>query len=528
MKKRIHEIHKALWIVILACLSVIPCYPQNDSTTAKKALPYSTPEAEGVSSAGILKFLDAVDEGNNELHSFVILRHGKIISEGWWSPYARELKHIMYSVSKSFTSIGVGLAIEEAKLKLTDKVASFFPQSLPDTMGTYMKEMTVQDLLKMSAGMNTDPLFNVRGSTDWPKAFLSSPVENEPGSVFKYNNMATFMLSAIVQKATGEKLVDYLNARLFKPLGIRNFSWSETPEGYTFGAIGLKLQSDDMAKFGQLLLQKGKWNGKQLVPESWVEEATSFQIVSDDPSNKTPKELNDWKQGYGYQFWRCRNNAFRADGLGGQFIIVMPEKQAVVVLTSSATDTQEELNLVWDHLLPAMHDQPLAEDIMASAELAERIASLSTLRTSSSDPAALQSKISGKKIELAQNELGIRALKITATNSDAQLQVEFGDKKYEFSAGPDEWKLGQTKLKTLATAPGPDQDLPIHVASKYSWTDETTLELTIKFVEESIRSEVWILRFEEDGTEIMVSIEMKVQIEFVGIKSRMFEGSVVN
>jgi CubicO group peptidase (beta-lactamase class C family) len=445
MKNLIQVVRKTLSIAILACLCFTYNYAQLSDT-----LPVSTPEAEGVSSAGILKFLDAVERGKNELHSFVILRHGKIISEGWWSPYGKELKHVMFSVSKSFTSIGVGLAIAENRLKLTDRVVSFFPQSLPDTLSAYMKEMTVQDLLKMSAGMNTDPLFNARGSTDWPKTFISSPVENKPGAVFKYNNMATFMLSAIVQKATGEKLVDYMKPRLFDPLGIKNFTWDETPGGYTFGAIGLKLQSEDMAKFGQMLLQKGKWNGKQIVPQSWVEEATSFQIMSNDPGNPLPKELNDWEQGYGYQFWRGRNNTYRADGLGGQFIIVLPEKDAVVVLTSAATNTQEVLNLVWDNLLPAMQDKPLPEDKKASVELAKRIASLSSPGTPSSSPPALLNRISGKRIEVAQNETGIQALSIYIENTDAHIQIDRSNEKYEIIAGLDNWKLSQTRLNPFS------------------------------------------------------------------------------
>lgn len=163
MKNLIQPGSKTFLIAVLSCLYFTYSYAQTKNEYLTNALPLSTPEAEGVSSAGILKFLDAVDKGSNELHSFVILRHGKIISEGWWSPYGKELKHVMYSVSKSFTSIGVGLAIAENKLTVTDKVVSFFPQSLPDTLSTYIKEMTVQDLLKMSAGMNTDPLFNARG-----------------------------------------------------------------------------------------------------------------------------------------------------------------------------------------------------------------------------------------------------------------------------------------------------------------------------------------------------------------------------
>lgn len=528
MKNLIQVVCKTLIIAILVFLCFTNNYAQNKTGYLNNTLPVSTPEAEGVSSAGILKFLDAVDKGKNELHSFVILRHGKIISEGWWSPYGRELKHVMFSVSKSFTSTGVGLAIAEHKLKLTDRVVTFFPNSLPDTLSTYMKEMTVQDLLKMSTGMNADPLFTARGSSDWPKSFMSSPVENKPGSVFKYNNMATFMLSAIVQKATGEKLLDFLKPRLFDPLGIKNITWDETPGGYTFGAIGLKLQSEDMAKFGQMLLQKGKWNGKQIVPQSWVEEATSFQIMSNAPENKTPKELNDWEQGYGYQFWRSRNNSFRADGLGGQFILVLPEKDAVVVLTSAATDTQEELNLVWDHLIPAMQDKPLPEDKKTSAELSKRIAALSGLKKVSPGPSVLLKKISGKRIEIEQNETGVKAMGISFKNTDAQIQIDRGDEKFEIKAGLENWQFSQTRLNSLAVAPRSGQSLPIQVASKYTWTDANTLELTSRFVEESIRSEVWILRFEENGTAIKVHIEIKVFVEFMGIQSRKLEGKIIN
>jgi len=527
MKNLIHVVRKTLSIAILVCLCVAFNYAQNKNSYSN-TLPVSTPEAEGVSSAGILKFLDAIEKGQNELHSFVILRHGKVISQGWWSPYRKDLKHVMFSVSKSFTSVGVGIAIAENKLRLSDKVVSFFPQSRPDTLSMYMKAMTVQDLLKMSTGMNTDPLFNVRGSTDWPKAFMSATIEKKPGSVFKYNNMATFMLSAIVQKATGQKLLDYLKPRLFEPLGIKNFTWDETREGYTFGAIGLKIQSEDMAKFGQMLLQKGKWNGKQIVPQSWVEEATSFQINSTDPGNTVAKEFNDWQQGYGYQFWRCRNNGYRADGLGGQFIIVLPEKDAVVVLTAAATNTQEELNLVWDNLLPAMQDKPLPEDKKSSAELAKRIATLAFPGTTSSSPSALLNRISGKRIEVAQNEAGIQALRISIKNTEAQIVVDRGDEKYEIMAGLDSWKFSQTKLNTLAGPPRPIQGTAIQVASKYSWTDATTIQLTSRFVEESIRSEVWNLRFEESGTELKVHLEIRNFVEFMGINSRMLEGKIID
>ena len=528
MKNKIPLMRKYILVIIFFCFSLVYSYAQNKKDISSYNLPVSTPEAEGVSSAGILQFLNAVDNGKNELHSFVLLRHGKIISEGWWSPYNKYFKHVMYSVSKSFTSMGVGIAIAENKLKISDRVISFFPNSLPDTIGAYMKDMTVEDLLKMATGMNIDPLFGAMGSSDWPKAFISSKVENKPGTVFKYNNMATFMLSAIVQKATGEKLVDYLKPRLFNPLGIKNFTWDDAPGGNTFGAIGLRLLSEDMAKFGQLLLQKGNWNGKQIIPSSWVGEATSFQIKSNAPENKTPAALNDWEQGYGYQFWRGRNNTYRADGLGGQFIIEIPDKDAVVVLTTAATNTQDELNLVWQYLIPAIKDKPIPEDKKANAALTKKIASLARLSLSSTTPLSSLQNISGKRIEVEENELGIKGLYISFKNRDAQIVFDRGTEQYEIKAGKDQWQFGQTKLNSLGSSPRPTQVFPNKVASKYTWTTATTIELTSRFVEESIRNEVWNIRFEKVGKEIKVHIEIKGFVEFMGIQTRKLEGKIMD
>ena len=167
------------------------------------------------------------------------------------------------------------------------------------------------------------------------------------------------MLSAIVQKVTGDKLVDYLYPRLFRPLGIVNVKWQESPEGINCGGWGLYLKTEDLAKMGQLFLQKGKWNSKQLLPESWIEEATTSKIASL-PSGMRPENLtmkpqdSDWLQGYGYQMWRCRHNGFRADGAAGQYIIVLPEKDAVIVTTANINDMQAEINLIWKHILPAL------------------------------------------------------------------------------------------------------------------------------------------------------------------------------
>ena len=207
----------------------------------------------------------------------------------------------------------------------------------------------------MSAGQEPDPTFKIVSSdSNWVKAFLTTQVVHDPGTKFLYNTLATYMLSAIVQKATGEKVIDFLKPRLFQTLAIEGMDWEVDPRGINTGGWGLRLKTEDMAKFGQLFLQKGKWNGKQILPAEWVEEATTKKIDQNPDASQAARDSSEWLQGYCYQMWRCRHNAFRADGAYGQYIIVMPDQNAVIAITAETTDMQDEINLVWKYLLPAI------------------------------------------------------------------------------------------------------------------------------------------------------------------------------
>ncbi|HSN50340.1 MAG TPA: serine hydrolase, partial [Bacteroidales bacterium] len=314
--------------------------------------------AEGVSSQGIIDFLDAAAKSKHEFHSIMIVRHGKVIAEGWWNPYNAGLRHTLYSTSKSFTATAVGFAVSEKKITVDDKVIYFFPDALPDTISPFLANLKVKDLLTMSAGMEPDPTFNiVSKDSNWVKSFLATPILYEPGTKFLYNSLATYMLSAIVQKATGIKIVDYLKPRLFDPLSISGMDWEVDPNGINTGGWGLRLKTEDMAKFGQLFLQKGKWNGQQILPVAWIEEASTKKIEQAPDAPQAVRDSSDWMQGYCYQMWRCRNNCYRGDGAYGQYIIVLPEKDAVIAITCETADMQSELNLVWDYLLPALKDE---------------------------------------------------------------------------------------------------------------------------------------------------------------------------
>lgn len=328
-------------------------------------LPRSTPEAQGVSSAQVRKFIEAADKRVTTMHSFMLVRNGHVVAECWWKPESADKQHVLWSLSKSYTSTAVGFAVAEGKFSIDDPVLKFFPEEAPANPSDKLEMMRVRDLLTMSTGHETEP--DVRGRTDqaWVKTFLEHPVPHKPGAHFQYNTAATYMLSVIVQKTTGQTLLEYLKPRLFEPLGIENPQWDNSPQGITLGGYGLSVRTEDIAKFGQLYLRKGQWHGKQLLSPEWVAMATSKQVSNGSDPTK------DWDQGYGFQFWRCRHGAFRGDGKDGQFCIVIPEKNVVIAMTANTRDMQGQLNVVWDELLSAFADGPLPENPEEQVKLKE-------------------------------------------------------------------------------------------------------------------------------------------------------------
>ena len=245
-------------------------------------------------------FVERADRELPDMNSFMLVRHGHVVAEGWWTPYDAATRHELYSLSKSFTSTAAGLAIAEGKLGLDDPVLKFFSEDAPTEPSENLRAMQVRHLLSMSTGHETEPQV-FAADQPWTKTFLAHTVPHQPGTHFLYNTAATYMVSAIVQKQTGETVLDYLRPRLFDPLGIENPTWGTSPQGITLGGYGLSVRTEDIARLGQLYLQKGMWNGKQLLPASWVEAATSQQI-----SNGS-NPASDWNQGYGFQFWRCQH-----------------------------------------------------------------------------------------------------------------------------------------------------------------------------------------------------------------------------
>lgn len=471
--------------------------------TEAQDLPRSNPEAEGVSSKGILDFVRATRTSKTELHSFMLLRHGKVVAEGWASPYAPYLRHSLYSCSKSFTATAVGFAVNEGKLKLSDKVIRFFPDQLPATVSANLAKLTVEDALMMSDGQDPEPSY-AAADTNWVKSFLAAPIVHEPGTKFLYNSIGTYMLSAIVQKVTGEPVLQYLKPRLFEPLGITGMDWETDLKGINTGGWGLRLKTEDMAKFAQLFLQKGKWNSKQILPKSWVKKASTAKIIQHPELPKAKRDSSDWEQGYGYQMWRCRYNAYRGDGAFGQYMIVMPDQDAALAITAESGNMQEEINLVWKHLLPAMSQKSTSGDTSTYAELKKELTALSLPPLEKSKTA--ESPQYNGTYQLQANDMKLSAITFKSNdNGTYQVLIKSDTANYDLNFGAGVWLAGSTNKPgpslTARARENRSMLYPAKVTGSYSWKDDHSLQLSLRYIE-SPHTENFICVFDDIGVTI--------------------------
>lgn len=470
-------------------------------------LPRSTPESQGISSLNIFQFLNSIELEKLELHSFMLLRHGQVVSEGWWQPYSSERPHMLFSLSKSFTSTAIGFAVEEGLLSVEDNVISFFPEDAPEKTSKNLSDMKVKHLLSMSTGHAEDASRRTFESKDgnWVRGFLQIEVDYEPGTHFVYNTAATYILSAIIQKLTGITLLDYLKPRLFDPLGIENPTWESCPRGINTGGFGLSIKTEDVAKFGQLYLQKGIWNDKQIISSSWIEEATTSHVSNGD------NPLSDWNQGYGYQFWRCRNNAYRGDGAFGQYCIVIPEQDAVIAITSGLGNMQAVLNLIWEQLLPALTPSQLPEDQKSQAELKEKLQSLSLPLQSRKTTNTIADKISSKHFKLDKNDLNIEAVSFNFQDEYCTFTTHYPQRAEVVNCGYDEYKECTANLTGSPTT----------VAACGNWQEENCFILLIRLVETPFCYTL-SCHFSEDTLELKISLNVNFgPKEFPALKGKL-------
>lgn len=342
------------------------------STTSP--LPRATPRSAGVGSGGIERFLDVLESDPSiDPHSVMVLRGGAVVAEGWWAPYTPDRVHLLYSLSKTFTSTAAGFAVAEGLFALDDRIVDHFPEFADEITGPRSRAMRIGDALAMATGhhvdmidtaVRTDPAEPVRG------LLLHEP-ESDPGSWFTYNQLGTYSVAAILQRRAGCTLTEYLRPRLFDPLGIGPVGWQQYPDGRDIGFSGLHATTEAIAKLGLLHLRDGVWEGRQLLPAGWAEQVRQRRVDSSREPNP------DWQQGYGYQVWMARHG-YRGDGAYGQFCVILPEQDVVLAATMATPNMQRVLDAAWEHLLPAFSAGPLTDpsDAAADAALGERLAGL--------------------------------------------------------------------------------------------------------------------------------------------------------
>ncbi len=455
----------------------------------------TNPEAEGIPSSAVLDFIQAVEQHTHPLDAvqgFMLLRHGNVAAEGWWAPYGPETPHSLYSLSKSFTSTAIGLAVAEKRLSLDDPVLKFFPDEAPANPSQKLKAMRVRHLLSMNTGHEEDTTHRIfRGPDDnWARAFLSLPVEYQPGTWFVYNTAATYMLSAMITRLTGESLLDYLRPRLLDPLRIENPTWETDPRGVNLGGTGLHLKTEEIARFGQLYLQKGLWQGKRIVPEEWIDEAT--KATSDNSNTQTNP---DWSVGYGYQFWRCRHNAYRGDGAFGQYCIVMPEQDAVLTMISGVQDMQTVLDKVWEHLLPAMQSKSLPADSQSYNKLCDKLAALSLPLVNGGDSSPHAEQSSGKTYKLESNHLNLQSAAIQFGDSGNTLLFRDERGEHRIQIGPSMWRKGTADLRARGEEP---------ITACGAWTADDTYEVRVCCTEDAYCP---VFRFHYTSDELQLEVE---------------------
>jgi CubicO group peptidase (beta-lactamase class C family) len=444
------------------------------------AMELSSPESVGIDPEAITRFADALDAGRHGVHGLVIARHGRVVAEGWWHPYRPDDVHMMFSVSKTVTSLAVGIAISEGLLGLDEPTHAIFPEHRE------IPGQTIRHLLTMTTGHGDDVFGLMRAlpERDWAELFFETPAEYPPGEHYVYNTASTYMLGAAVARRAGANLTEYLQSRLYDPLGWGTPHWERNAAGIEHGGTGLKLTTRQLAQLGQLLLQRGAWEGRQLVPAEYVDEASAHQTRNPwfEPSIES-------RLGYGFQLWRS-SFGFRADGMCGQFAVVIPELDLVVATTSGSSDANQILTTIWAELLPGVAAEHEAGDADGRVfQLEGR--SVPEPKGAAADAAA-EASLDGRVFTLQGNPSGIERLAARFAPDTVSLDLSLrGGASATLVAGRTEWVYGETS--------SPLEELPVvPCAARASFLKDGVLEVDIQLIGTPFR---WAWHLRADGPE---------------------------
>ncbi|MFB9328335.1 serine hydrolase domain-containing protein [Paenibacillus aurantiacus] len=433
------------------------------------------PENHRLSSKALVDFFTRMEQLKLNVNSFMLLQDGKATAQFWRPPYRKERPQLLFSLSKSVTAIAVGIAWDNGLLDLDDKVISFFSDKLPKIVSPNLARMTVHHLLSMNAGHHDNIYAAVANEQDWIKTYLSLPVEYEPGSHYRYSTHSTYMLSAIIKRATGQNMFEFLMPRLFEPLAITKPLWETCPMGITAGGMGLSLSTEDVAKFGLLLMNRGTFEGKRIVSERFIQLATTEQS-----DNRNGAKRIDSAQGYGYQIHLCRRGCYRGDGSFGQLCFVAPNENIVIVATSSFKNMQPLqtlLDLIYDLIIDKLDDK-VAHVPEQHAELHRLLSHLSCEVPALKPVPDMMPFISASRYVMHDNPHGLKEITFHLKEERLELQVFYGDDRdntlpFHFAE--------PTRTKDVF-----NKDLSMHLQEVITyavWQDNCTLRLTLFYIE---------------------------------------------
>lgn len=434
--------------------------------------PAQSPESLGIPSQAIINFLNRIDAERICMHGFLLVRHNQIAAEGYWAPWSAERKHRIYSISKSFVSLAVGLMIDEGRLSLDDRVADYFPDKVPDDLHPWLAASTVRDLLMMATAHSSTSY--TRYDPDWVWTFFNRKPSHPAGTIFSYDTAATVVLTAIVEGLADMPFLDYMRPRFLDHIGFSEDAWCiRTPEGGSWGGSGVICTLRDMAKVALTCLNEGKWGEEQLLPADYVRAATAKQI---DNSIKG-------HHGYGYQIWCEKENGFSFRGMGSQFAICVPEKEflfACISDTQGAPSESAIRTVVWEELYPHIAEAPLPEDPGTGAELSDVIDRLTVLPLPGETNSPNASHIDGVWYELEENPMGITRTRLSFdgnkgtweyTNAQGDNVLHFGIGAMASGKFPQRNYFGEQ----IGVAPGIEYDC---MASGV-WVDEQTFNMEV-------------------------------------------------
>lgn len=436
-------------------------------------LPASSPENVGIPSSAIINFVERIDREQICMHGFLLLRKGQIAAEGYWAPYSQNSMHRMYSVTKSFVAMAIGLMVDEDKIALDDKVVQFFEDKVPENVHPYLAQATIRDLLMMSTPHNSTSY--TRNDDDWAATFFHKTPSHPPGSIFAYDTSATVILNTIVERISGVPFLEYMRERLLDPIGFsKDARCIQTPEGTSWGGSGALCTLRDMAKLAYVCANQGRWNDQQLISEQYIQQATSKQI-----DNSLQGRV-----GYGYQIWMMENNGFAFRGMGSQLAFCFPDQDfifACISDTQGAGATGEGIEeAFWEEIYAHLADSPLPEDADQLATLNDKINHLQILPQRGQKTSSWEQKINGKWYHLHENRMGITKMRFVIDGDE-------GTWEYENATGEHQLAFGIGK-KVQASFPethysgdriGVPANRGYHCLSSAAWVEEHKLNMLV-------------------------------------------------